>query len=193
MRLFIQMEKELKNACEVLRRGGIILYPTDTVWGIGCDATNEEAVCRIYKIKQRSDSKAMLVLTDSTAKLDFYVSELPEIALDLIELSDRPLTIVYDNARNVAPDLIAADGTLGIRVTKEAFSQSLCRQLRKPLVSTSANISGQPAPAVFSEISEEMIRAVDYTVDYRREETAKAQPSSIIRLKKNGQIQIIRP
>ncbi|MDR0546430.1 MAG: threonylcarbamoyl-AMP synthase [Dysgonamonadaceae bacterium] len=187
------MENELKNACEVLRNGGIILYPTDTIWGIGCDAANEAAVKRIYEIKQRSDAKSMLVLTDSTAKLDFYVPELPEIALDLIELSDKPLTIIYDNARNVAPNLIAADGSLGIRVTKEKFSMELCRRLRKPLVSTSANISGQAAPAIFSEISEEIRQAVDYVVDYRREETVKAKPSSIIRLGKGGQIQIIRP
>ncbi|GHU68355.1 threonylcarbamoyl-AMP synthase [Bacteroidia bacterium] len=187
------MEQELKNACDVLLKGGVILYPTDTIWGIGCDATNEAAVRRIYDIKQRADFKSMLVLTDSTAKLDFYVPELPDIALDLIELADKPLTIIYDNARNVAPNLIVADGSLGIRVTQETFSKSLCRRLRKPLVSTSANISGQAAPAIFSEISEEIRQAVDYVVDYRREEITKAKPSSIIRLGKGGQIQIIRP
>jgi L-threonylcarbamoyladenylate synthase len=183
---------DLGIACEVLWKGGVILYPTDTIWGIGCDATNPEAVKRIYDIKQRSDSKSMLVLVDSTAKLDYYVDELPEIALDLIELSDKPLTIIYSNARNVAPNLIAPDGTLGIRVTKEDFSRQLCQRLKKPLVSTSANISGQAPPANFSEISEEIIRAVDYVVNYRQEETQKARPSGIIQLGKGGLIKIIR-
>ncbi|MDR1681764.1 MAG: threonylcarbamoyl-AMP synthase [Candidatus Symbiothrix sp.] len=186
------MENELNKACEILRKGGVILYPTDTIWGIGCDATNEKAVERIYQIKQRTDSKAMLVLLDSTAKLDFYVNELPSIALDVIEVADRPQTIVFDDAKNVAPQLIAADGSLGIRITNERFSQSLCRRLRKPLVSTSANISGQPAPAVFSEISDEIIQAVDYVVDYRRDDASKSKSSSIIRLGKGGQIKIIR-
>ncbi|MDR0865769.1 MAG: threonylcarbamoyl-AMP synthase [Candidatus Symbiothrix sp.] len=186
------MEDELKKAYEVLRKGGIILYPTDTIWGIGCDATNPEAVKRIYDIKQRPDSKSMLVLVDSTAKLDYYVDELPEIALDLIELSDKPLTIIYSNARNVAPNLIAPDGTLGIRVTKENFSRQLCQRLKKPLVSTSANSSGQAAPANFSEISGEIIQAVDYVVNYRQEDTQKARPSGIIQLGKGGLVKIIR-
>jgi len=186
------MEDEIKKTIEVLRAGGVILYPTDTVWGIGCDATNEKAVERIYEIKQRADSKAMLVLLDSTAKLDFYVAELPEITMDLIDLSDKPLTIIYDHAKNVAPQLIAADGSLGIRISNEIFSKTLCRQLRKPLVSTSANVSGQPAPAIFSEISQEILQAVDYVVDYRRNDTQKTKPSSIIRLGAGGVIKIIR-
>lgn len=186
------MEEEIKKACDVLRKGGIILYPTDTIWGIGCDAMNAEAVKRIYKIKQRPDSKSMLVLVDSAGLLENYVEELPEIAYDLVELADKPLTIIYSGARRVAPDLIAPDGTLGIRVTREEFSNRLCRQLKKPLVSTSANISGQPSPANFSEISEEIIRSVDYVVNYRQEETTKAQPSAIIRLEKGGLIKIIR-
>ncbi|GHT76413.1 threonylcarbamoyl-AMP synthase [Bacteroidia bacterium] len=187
-----RMEEEIKKACDVLRKGGIILYPTDTIWGIGCDAMNAEAVKRIYKIKQRPDSKSMLVLVDSAGLLENYVEELPEIAYDLVELADKPLTIIYSGARRVAPDLIAPDGTLGIRVTREEFSNRLCRQLKKPLVSTSANISGQPSPANFSEISEEIIRSVDYVVNYRQEETTKAQPSAIIRLEKGGLIKIIR-
>jgi L-threonylcarbamoyladenylate synthase len=186
------MEEEVKKACDRVRSGGIILYPTDTVWGIGCDATCREAVNRIYEIKKRPDSKSMLVLIDSLAKLDYYVDELPPVALDLIDWSDKPLTIIYSGARNVAPNLIAPDGTLGIRVTRESFSQALCRRLKKPLVSTSANISGQPAPANFSEISDEIIRAVDYVVDYRREETVHAKPSGIIQLGKGGLIKIIR-
>ena len=186
------MEEELKKACEVLRKGGIILYPTDTIWGIGCDATNPEAVKRIYDIKQRADSKSMLVLVDSVKGLEYYVDELPEIAFDLIELSEKPLTIIYSGAQHVASNLIAPDGTLGIRVTREEFSRQLCRRLKKPLVSTSANISGEPSPNNFPEISEKILRSVDYIVDYRQKETTKAQPSSIIRLGKGGLIQVIR-
>ncbi len=186
------MNEEIKKASEILRKGGVILYPTDTIWGIGCDATNEEAVKRVYAIKQRQDSKSMLVLIDSTAKLDFYVEDLPEIALDLIELSDKPLTIIYSGARNLAPNLVAQDGSVGIRVTQEAFSRELCRQFRKPVVSTSANISGQPAPSNFSEINDEIIRSVDYVVDYRRNETAQSRPSSIIQLGTGGLVKIIR-
>jgi L-threonylcarbamoyladenylate synthase len=186
------MEEELRKAIEVLKSGGVIVYPTDTVWGIGCDATNESAVRKIYAIKQRSDAKSMLVLLDSTAKLDYYVEEVPEIALDLIELSEKPVTIVYEGARNLAPELITPEKTLGIRITNELFSKELCKRLRKPLVSTSANISGQPAAKIFSEISEEILNAVDYVVDYRRNEKQAAQPSSIMQLGKGGIIKIIR-
>ena len=150
------MKDEIKKACEVLQKGGVILYPTDTVWGIGCDATNEEAVKRVFEIKQRADSKAMLVLVDSPVKVDFYVQDVPSVAWDLIEMTTKPLTIIYDGARNLAPNLIAADGSVGIRVTSEEFSKQLCFRFRKAIVSTSANISGQPAPAVFSEITEEI-------------------------------------
>ena len=186
------MEEEIQKACAILKEGGIILYPTDTIWGIGCDATNEEAVKRIYEIKMRSDSKSMLILLDSIAKLNYYVDEIPDIAYDLIELSDKPLTIIYSGARNLAANLIAADGSIGIRVTQEAFSHKLCQRSRKPLVSTSANISGQVAPALFSEINEEIIRSVDYVVNYRQEETQKSKPSGIIRLGEGGLIQVIR-
>jgi len=186
------MEEEIKKACEVLRDGGIILYPTDTIWGIGCDATNEKAVQRIYDIKKRSDSKSMLVLLDSSAKLDFYVSELPDIALDLIEVSDKPLTVIYSGAKNVAPNLIAEDGSLGIRITNEAFSRNLCQRFRKPLVSTSANISGQPSPRNFSEINDEIIRSVDYVVNYRRTDNQLAKPSGIIQIGSGGLVKVIR-
>ena len=175
-----------------MQKGGVILYPTDTVWGIGCDATNEEAVKRVYQIKQRADSKAMLVLVDSPVKVDFYVKDDPGVAWDLIELTTKTLTIIYDGARNVAPNLIVDDGRVGIRVTSEAFSKELCFRFRKAIVSTSANISGQPAPAVFSEISEEIKQAVDYVVDFRREETGHPKPSSIIKLGKGGEVKIIR-
>ncbi len=186
------MKDEIKKACEVLQKGGVILYPTDTVWGIGCDATNEEAVRRVYEIKKRADSKAMLVLVDTPVKVDFYVKDVPVVAWDLIEMATRPLTIIYDGARNLAPNLIAEDGSVGIRVTNEEFSRQLCFRFRKAIVSTSANISGEPAAAVFSEISEEILNAVDYVVDYRREETGHPKPSSIIRLGAGGVVKIIR-
>ncbi len=175
-----------------MNEGGVILYPTDTIWGIGCDATNEEAVRRVYEIKQRSDSKAMLVLVDSPVKVDFYVQDVPEVAWDLIEVADKPLTIIYSGARNLAPNLIAEDGSVGIRVTNEEFSKRLCQQFRKAIVSTSANISGQPSPANYREISEELMSFVDYVVGYRQEEMGHPKPSSIIKLDKGGVIKIIR-
>ena len=163
-----------------MREGGVILYPTDTIWGIGCDATNEDAVRRVYEIKQRQDSKAMLVLVDSSVKVDFYVRDVPEVAWDLIDLADKPLTIIYSGARNLAANLLAEDGSVGIRVTNEDFSKRLCQQFRKAIVSTSANISGQPSPKNFSEISEEVKSAVDYIVVYRQEEMSNTKPSSLI-------------
>ena len=175
-----------------MREGGVILYPTDTIWGIGCDATNEDAVRRVYEIKQRQDSKAMLVLVDSSVKVDFYVRDVPEVAWDLIDLADKPLTIIYSGARNLAANLLAEDGSVGIRVTNEDFSKRLCQQFRKAIVSTSANISGQPSPKNFSEISEEVKAAVDYIVGYRQEEMSNPKPSSIIKLDKGGVIKIIR-
>ena len=175
-----------------MREGGVILYPTDTIWGIGCDATNEDAVRRVYERKQRQDSKAMLVLVDSSVKVDFYVRDVPEVAWDLIDLADKPLTIIYSGARNLAANLLAEDGSVGIRVTNEDFSKRLCQQFRKAIVSTSANISGQPSPKNFSEISEEVKSAVDYIVGYRQEEMSNPKPSSIIKLDKGGVIKIIR-
>ena len=175
-----------------MREGALILYPTDTIWCIGCDATNEDAVRRVYEIKQRQDSKAMLVLVDSSVKVDFYVRDVPEVAWDLIDLADKPLTIIYSGARNLAANLLAEDGSVGIRVTNEDFSKRLCQQFRKAIVSTSANISGQPSPKNFSEISEEVKSAVDYIVGYRQEEISNPKPSSIIKLDKGGVIKIIR-
>ena len=186
------IREEIKKACEVLQKGGVILYPTDTVWGIGCDATNEEAVKRVYEIKRRADSKAMLVLVDSDVKVDFYVKDVPEVAWDLIQYATKPLTVIYDNARNLAPNLIGEDGSVGIRVTSEDFSKQLCFRFRKAIVSTSANVSGQPAPASFSEIQDEIKQAVDYIVGYRQDEPAGAKPSSILKLGKGGVIKIIR-
>ena len=172
--------------------GGLILYPTDTIWGIGCDATNEEAVRKVYALKRRSDHKAMLLLMDSSAKLNYYVQKVPDVAWDLIELADSPLTVIYSGARNVAPNLLAEDGSVGIRITQEEFSHKLCERFRKPLVSTSANVSGAPSPANFSEISETIKSGVDYIVRYRQEDLSKAAPSHIIKLGAGGLVKIIR-
>ena len=172
--------------------GGLILYPTDTIWGIGCDATNEEAVRRVYELKRRSDHKAMLLLMDSSAKLNYYVQEVPDVAWDLIELADSPLTVIYSGARNVAPNLLAEDGSVGIRITQEEFSRKLCERFRKPLVSTSANVSGEPSPANFSEISPTIKAGVDYIVRYRQDDLSKAAPSHIIKLGAGGLVKIIR-
>ncbi|WP_286832593.1 MULTISPECIES: L-threonylcarbamoyladenylate synthase [Proteiniphilum] len=186
------MQDDIKKACDVLMKGGIILYPTDTIWGIGCDATNEDAVKRIYKLKQRDDSKSMLILMDNPARLNSYVQEVPDIALDLIELTTNPLTIIYDGAKNLASNLISPDGSIGIRITEEAFSRELCKQFRKPIVSTSANLSGDPSPTRFSQIKAIIKDGVDYIVTYRQKEQAQSRPSSIVKLSRDGTIQIIR-
>ena len=186
------MQEDIKKACEVLRKGGVILYPTDTVWGIGCDATNEDAVKRVYEIKKRDDSKSMLVLMENPANLQNYIEDVPDIAWDLIDLADKPLTIIYDGARNLAANLIAEDGSIGIRITSELFSAELCKQFRKPIVSTSANLSGEAAPSNFREIREEVKNAVDYVVTYRQKDNSRAQPSGIVKMSKNGTISIIR-
>ncbi len=186
------MQADIRKAIEVLKQGGIILYPTDTIWGIGCDATNEEAVKRIYELKQRDDSKSMLVLLDNPAKLQSYVQDVPDIAWDLIDLTDKPLTIIYDGAKNLASNLIAADGSIGIRITDELFSRELCKQFRRPIVSTSANVSGEIAPIKFSQISDVIKEGVDFVVSYRSKENVKGQPSGIVRIRRNGTIDIIR-
>ncbi|MDR0794500.1 MAG: threonylcarbamoyl-AMP synthase [Tannerella sp.] len=186
------MEEDLMKACEALHKGGMIVYPTDTIWGIGCDATCEEAVGRVYALKQRADHKALLVLIDNPAKLTAYVSEVPDMAWDLIEVSYKPLTIIYPNAKNLAINLLGEDGSLGIRITNELFSNELCKLFRKPLVSTSANISGFPSPERFSGIAENVKNGVDYVVKYRQNETTRACPSSIIKLNDDGSFHIIR-
>lgn len=186
------MEEDIKKACEVMREGGIILYPTDTIWGIGCDATNETAVKRIYDLKKRIDNKAMLVLIDSSAKLNAYITEVPDIAWDLVEMADKPLTIIYPKAKNLAGNLLGKDGSVGMRISNETFSKNLCERFRKPIVSTSANISGQPNPIIFNEISEEIKNGVDYIVTYRQNDITKSAPSGIIKLDVGGLIQVIR-
>ena len=192
-------KEDLQAALRVLRSGGIIVYPTDTVWGIGCDATNAEAVAKIYALKQREDSKSMLVLLDSPAKLDYYV-DVPEAAEQLLAINEcppeealRPLTIIYPNARHLASNLIAEDGSIGIRITREPFSQALCAQLKHPIVSTSANISGEPTPKVFREISQQIIDRSDYCCLFRREDESPHEPSSIIKINADGTFIIIRP
>lgn len=183
---------DIRQALEVLNAGGVILYPTDTIWGIGCDATHAEAVKRVYEIKRRSDAKALISLIDSEAKLQFYVKEVPEVAWDLLEVADRPLTIIYDGARNLAPNLLAEDGSAGIRVTREEFSRNLCMRFKRAIVSTSANVSGQPAPRSFADISPEILAAVDYVCTSRREEKHTPPASNIIKLGVSGEVKIIR-
>ncbi len=187
-----EYREDIKQAIEVMNRGGVILYPTDTIWGLGCDATNEEAVRRIFEIKQRADSKALITLVDSEVKVESYVRDVPEVAWDLIELSEKPLTIIFDGARNLAKNLLAEDGSIGIRVTREPFSRELCMRMKRAIVSTSANVSGQPSPRNFSEIAEEILSAVDYVCTSRREEKENPAASSIIKLGSGGQISIIR-
>ena len=186
------MKEDIENCLKVLNEGGIILYPTDTIWGLGCDATNKSAVKRIFDIKKRNDQKSLLVLLDNPGKIPSYVGEVPDIAWDLIELSEKPLTIIYSDAKNLATNLIAEDSSIGIRIANDQFCQKLIQRFKKPIVSTSANISGKTAPANFSEISDEVIQSVDYVVKWRQDDYTKAQASSIIKLKPNGEVQIIR-
>jgi len=186
------MDDDIQEALKVLQAGGIILYPTDTIWGIGCDATDEKAVHKIYALKNRVDNKAMLVLTDSSAKLNMYVSDIPDIAWDLIEVADKPLTIIYPKAKNLAKNLLADDGSVGIRITNETFSHKLCERFRKPLVSTSANVSGCPSPKNFSEISDEIKNGVDYIVKFRQDDYSQSKPSGIVKLGAGGLIKVIR-
>ena len=188
----MKTEDDIRNAVETMRRGGIILYPTDTVWGIGCDATNAEAVAKVYNIKHRDDSKALICLVDSESRLQRYVRDIPNVAWDIFELSVKPTTIVLDNAVNLAPNLIADDGSIAMRITREPFSKELCFRFQKAIVSTSANISGEPAAQNFCDISEEIINAVDYVCWTRRQEHKPHTPSSIIKLTANGEVTIIR-
>lgn len=187
-----EYREDISKAVEVMNKGGIILYPTDTIWGIGCDATNEEAVKRVFEIKKRNDSKALITLIDSEAKLQFYVPEVPEVAWQLIDVTDRPLTIIYDGARNLAPNLLAEDGSVGIRVTQEEFSRNLCMRMKRAIVSTSANVSGAPSPKCFSDISPEILSAVDYVCTSRRNEQHNPPASSIIKLGTGGEVKVIR-
>jgi L-threonylcarbamoyladenylate synthase len=186
------MEEEIKNALEVLRKGGTILYPTDTVWGIGCDARNKEAVNKVFKIKQRAEYKSMVTLVCDDTMLNRYVKDVPAIAWDLIEAAEHPLTIIYPDGRMLAENVIAADGSVGIRMVKDEFCKNLIHRFGKPIVSTSANISGEPAPSSFNEIKLDILNKVDYIVNYRKNEQNNVQPSTIIKVALNGEIKIIR-
>jgi len=186
------MLNDLNKALKALQQGGIILYPTDTIWGIGCDATNEKAVKKIYRIKEREDSKSMLILVDGMEKISHYIETVPAKAWELIEVSDSPLTIIYPGAKNLAGNLIADDGSIGIRVVKGKFCQKLISQFKKPLVSTSANKAGQPSPTSFINIAQEIKESVDYIVSWRQDDPTPGQPSSIIKLGIHDEIEIIR-
>ena len=185
------MNEEIHNAYEVIKNGGIILYPTDTVWGIGCDATNPEAVAKIYQLKQREESQSMIVLMNGEKMMYNVFKDVPEVAWQIMDLSEKPTTLILDKPRNVAPNLIAADNTLGIRIVKEPFCFKLLERMKRPLVSTSANISGQPTPKNFKEISPEIIKGVDYVVNLHRDKICD-KPSTIIKLSNDCQVKIIR-
>lgn len=185
-------ENDLREAVRVMKEGGIILYPTDTVWGIGCDARNEKAVKKIYDLKKREDSKSMLVLVGSEGMLQRTVRRVPDIAWQLLDVAVNPMTIVYDHPEGVAENLKAEDGSLGIRITSEKFSRALTERMRGPIVSTSANISGKPTPRTFAEISSEIKNGVDYVCRFRRNEKASSKPSNIIKITKENIVKVIR-
>lgn len=185
------MNQQIKNCIQHLKNSGIILYPTDTVWGIGCDATNEAAVKKVYDLKKRIDSKALICLVADERMLSKYVKQIPETALDIIELAESPTTIIYDDAQNLATNLIAKDNTIAIRIPDDEFCFQLSRKFNGAIVSTSANISGQPTPKTFSEISTYILKGVDYVVNSQFEKKS-SKPSSIIKLTNSGLVTIIR-
>ncbi len=187
------MEEEIKNSLAVLKKGGTLLYPTDTIWGIGCDATSEKAVDKIYHIKKRMESKSLIILLDDTSRISKYVESIPDIAWDLMKKVKRPLTIIYPKARNVARNLVALDGSVAIRVVRNEFCRELIRRFGKPIVSSSANISGEPSPLIFKNIPEEIINQVDYVVNLYQDVLVQFRPSQIIKLNESGEFKIIRP
>ncbi len=187
-------QEDIKNAVECMRKGGVILYPTDTVWGIGCDATNAEAVAKVYKIKQREDSKALICLVDSADRMARYFRNVPQVAWDFIDaaMPVKPTTVILDDATNVAENLVAEDGSLAMRVTFETFSKELCYRFQKPVVSTSANVSGEPAAQNYRDIDPKLLEMVDYVCWSRRQEHKPHNPSSIVKLSKDGEVKVIR-
>ena len=187
-----EIAEDIRQAVETLRAGGLILYPTDTIWGIGCDAANADAVKRVYALKRRSEAKALICLVDSANRLQRYSRSIPDVAWDLIEYAEKPLTLILDGAIGLAPNLVAEDGSIGMRVTRERISHELCFRFQKAVVSTSANVSGEPSPANFSEVSEEIRNGVDYVMKSRQNDLSRATPSKIIRLRADGQITFIR-
>lgn len=186
------LRDEVNKAFEVLKNGGLILYPTDTIWGIGCDATNAEAVEKVFKLKGRAEEKSLIILLDTDNKLQSYVKEVPEIAYDLIEYAENPLTIIYSGAKNLAPNVIAKDGSIGIRVVKHAFCEQLLQRFRKPVISTSANISGEPSPSGFNDISEQIIEGVDYVINLEQDDNSERKSSTIMKLEPGGLFTFIR-
>lgn len=186
------LKEEVNKALEVLKNGGIILYPTDTIWGLGCDATNETAVSKINQIKGRAADKSLIILLDNDNKLQSYVTAIPDVAYELIEYAENPLTIVFSGAKNLAKSVINQDGSIGIRIVKHDFCEQLLQRFRKPIVSTSANLGGQPSPKFFDEISEEIKTAVDYIVDLEQEDHTPKNPSTIVKLGPSGQFEFLR-
>jgi L-threonylcarbamoyladenylate synthase len=186
------MKQEIEKTLQVLKEGGVILYPTDTVWGLGCDATNETAVAKVNEIKGRAADKSLIVLLDNDSKLQSYVAEIPDVAYELIEYAENPLTIIFSGAKNLAKNVINTDGSIGIRVVKHNFCEQLLQRFRKPIVSTSANLSGEPTPKFFEEISEEIKDKVDYIVDLEQEDHTPKKPSTIVKLGPSGQFEFIR-
>ncbi|HET6558843.1 MAG TPA: Sua5/YciO/YrdC/YwlC family protein [Prolixibacteraceae bacterium] len=187
------MINDIKAAIEVLQKGGIILYPTDTAWSLGCDAANEQAVKCIHEIKKSDRSKDLIVLMENAALLERFLNEVPEIAYDLIELTDKPLTIIFDGAKNMANNLIAEDGSIGIRITTDAFSSELIRRFKRPIVCTPASINGKPSPFNFDAIAQEIVDAADYVVNFRQDETQKAVEPGVMKLGRGGEVKIIKP
>lgn len=185
-------DEDIINAVKTLKEGGIILYPTDTVWGLGCDATNDLAVEKIFRIKKRKETRSLVLLVDGMGMLQHYVIEIPEIAFELIEVSDTPLTIIYPVGKNLPTGVCGEDGSIGIRICMDEFCRKLIRMFRKPIVSTSANISGKPASSVFDEIEEVIINSADFVVKYRQDDLSKHRVSPVIRVEQNGVIKIIR-
>jgi len=188
----MNFEEDIRSCVKVLREGGVILYPTDTIWGLGCDATNQPAVERIFRIKERHESKSLIVLVNSNTMVERYIREMPDAAAQIIDVTDTPVTIIYPACRNLAPAVIAEDGSAGIRITNDDFCSELIMRFRKPVVSTSANKSGSAAPSFFGEIDEEIISLVDYVVRYRQEDRQKRNASPVIKVEVNGEIKIIR-
>lgn len=186
-----ELNTEVHKANEIIQNGGIILYPTDTVWGIGCDATNPEAVAKIYKLKQRAETQSMICLINGEKMMYSIFKDIPEVAWQIIDLSEKPTTLILDKPRNVAPNIVATDNTLGIRMVKEPFCFKLMERMKKPLVSTSANISGQPTPKNFKEISLEIIKGVDYVVNLQHDKIT-TKPSTIIKLSLDNQVKVLR-
>lgn len=187
-----ELTKEVIKAFEVIKKDGVLLYPTDTIWGIGCDATNVKAISKVYRIKQRLESKALIILLNSVESLEKYVNKVPLIALDLIEKIDKPLTVIYPRAKNLPQNLLSEDGSIAIRITKNEFCSKLIQLMETPLVSTSANISGETSPILFNQISSHIISKVDYVVNYSRTEISETKASTIIRFINDFEFEVVR-